>query len=421
MALLNYSSPDLSTDFPLNISTDISPRPIDQPDLFVSQLSKIWKIDSRPAVIPLFTLLILFVILTVFVPIGVLGWVYVRRRKRGRKGSSSSSSNGSSRHEIQYSENPRVDKKETEGARKGAQKKEVVRCLACQSQLQYSMEYRPKERRLLLGIIGCTNLTTPTGVGVPCPIVKIVLNTATVWKPTSQCEVATSKVLSTAVLPKTRNPTFREMFAFSLMPYEIMSTVIHIRVYHFDQIAKNLILGNLEVELKKTPVNNYFGKYYEVQEPLREVSYELEEYGQICVAITYEEKAMELRVNILDAKDLSQPAKTSSLYPMTHVSATLLLGGGKSLTETTAVRKNVINPYFGSLLTFPLKCESVAQFTLKLKLKYHGETGLIKTHGFVIISLNSPHVSGRRHWREVIDRPGEAIGMWHALTCYTST
>ncbi|BHF65707.1 hypothetical protein SprV_0200872000 [Sparganum proliferum] len=205
------------------------------------------------------------------------------------------------------------------------------------------------------------------------------------------------------------------------MPYEIVRTVIYIRVYHSDQIAKNLILGELELELNKMPVNSYFGKYYEFQEPLREVSYELEEYGQLCVAITYEEKTNELRVNILDARDLSQPAKTSSLYPLAHVSATLLLSGGESLTETTAVRKNVINPYFGSLLTFPLKYESVAQFTLKLKLKYHADTGLIKTHGFVIISLNSPHVSGRRHWREVVDRPGEAIGMWHALTCYKPT
>ncbi|VDL94014.1 unnamed protein product [Schistocephalus solidus] len=400
MTLLNHSSTDFFTNLPATMSTDFSSLPSGHPDSFISRLSESWKIDNRPAVIFLFTFLILFVILLVLALIAVVGWVYVRRRKRRR---------GGSIHESLNSENPPI------------YKEEMVRCLACLSQLQYSMEYRLKEKKLLVGIIGCTNLQAPPGVRAPSPFVRILLRTVTVQNPINQHEAEISKVVSTAVLLGTRNPQFREMFAFSLLPTEIRSTVVHLRVYHFDKTNPDLILGGLEVDLKKTPVENYFGKYYEVQEPLLETVYGLEEYGQLCVVIIYEKKAKKLKVHILDAKDLSQPAKTSNIYPKVQVSVTLLVGGRTSLKERTAARKNVADPYFGSLLTFPLKCKNAALFTLKLKLQYFDERGLIKTHGIVIIGPNSPQAPGRRHWRDVDARPEEAIGMWHAFTCYKPT
>ncbi|VDK72120.1 unnamed protein product [Dibothriocephalus latus] len=398
MTLLNQSSPDLFADFLPNISTGSSPTPIDQVNSFTSELPYTGKIDGRPLAILFFIFLIIFVILLVIIPIGVLSWVYVRRRKHGT---------GDSSQVTDYNKNLAISR--------------VSRCLVCESQIQYALEYRLEEESLLLGVIGCRNLAAPPGNGVPSTFVRIWLETVPAQNPMKPRLADIANFVSTAVVSETRNPWFREIFTFSLLPTAISKTVIHMCVYHLHATKAALILGDLEVDLKKTPVGNYFGKYCEVQEPLQKMIYVFKEFGQLCVDINYEKKANVLTVLILDAKDLSEFVKNSHFYPNVQVSVTLLFEGRKSMKEGTAVRRNVANPYFGSLLTFPLMCTNMDLFALEIKLKYYGEMGLTKTHGFVIIGPHSPHTSGRSHWREVAAQPGESFGMWHALTCYKLT
>ncbi|VDN97614.1 unnamed protein product [Rodentolepis nana] len=286
--------------------------------------------------------------------------------------------------------------------------------------LEYSLEYTMKSNELKVGVIQVQDLTAKSASDQLDPYVKVVV---VIDEPVGKAKQKNKQKIpinKTDVKQNCSSASFNEQFNYKI-PYDLLKlTHIRLIVYDYDPNLKDLVIGEVYVNLEDIPMENYVGKTHEIVGYLGSSMGADDEPGQICVVLKSLPQAEELHVNILEARQLALPLYHGR-YPDTLISATLHIGNKKLVNKKTETRSGTNNPYYGNNLIFHVRKDKLAMADLTLSLKYKSHSGLIRTFGKVLLGSTVNEASNQKQWFEMMQNPGRPVAMWHSLNLKVNT
>ncbi|XP_062861893.1 synaptotagmin-10 [Trichomycterus rosablanca] len=264
--------------------------------------------------------------------------------------------------------------------------------------LSFGLSYDYEEQALVVHILKALDLPAKDFTGTSDPYVKMYL------LPDRK------KKFQTRVHRKTLNPTFDEVFHFSVEYDQLCNRKLHFSVYDFDRFTSHDMIGEVVVD-----------NLFELSDLSREAvvwkdilasTTESVDLGEIMYSLCYLPTAGRMTLTVIKCRNLKAMDITGSSDP--YVKVSLICDGRRLKKRKTTTKRNTLNPVYNEAIIFDIPPENVEQVSLSIMVMDYDRVG----HNEVIgVCQTGPDAEGlgRDHWNEMLAYPRKPITHWHAL------
>ncbi|XP_051977009.1 synaptotagmin-10-like isoform X1 [Xyrauchen texanus] len=264
--------------------------------------------------------------------------------------------------------------------------------------LSFALNYDYEEQALVVRILKALDLPAKDFTGTSDPYVKIYLLPER------------KKKFQTRVHRKTLNPTFDEVFYFSVEYSELCNRKLHFSVYDFDRFTSHDMIGEVVVD-------NLFelsdlSREAVVWKDILAATTESVDLGEIMYSLCYLPTAGRMTLTVIKCRNLKAMDITG--YSDPYVKVSLICDGRRLKKRKTTTKKNTLNPVYNEAIIFDIPPENVEQVSLSIMVMDYDRVG----HNEVIgVCRAGPDAEGlgRDHWNEMLAYPRKPITHWHAL------
>ncbi|XP_051546448.1 synaptotagmin-10 isoform X3 [Myxocyprinus asiaticus] len=264
--------------------------------------------------------------------------------------------------------------------------------------LSFALSYDYEEQALVVRILKALDLPAKDFTGTSDPYVKIYLLPER------------KKKFQTRVHRKTLNPTFDEVFYFSVEYSELCNRKLHFSVYDFDRFTSHDMIGEVVVD-------NLFelsdlSREAVVWKDILAATTESVDLGEIMYSLCYLPTAGRMTLTVIKCRNLKAMDITG--YSDPYVKVSLICDGRRLKKRKTTTKKNTLNPVYNEAIIFDIPPENVEQVSLSIMVMDYDRVG----HNEVIgVCRAGPDAEGlgRDHWNEMLAYPRKPITHWHAL------
>jgi len=263
------------------------------------------------------------------------------------------------------------------------------------------LHYVPADQRLNVGVLECARLpVADTLAGSTDPYVKVYISPD--MKPVHQ----------TKCIKKNLNPHFNEHFEFDVDYSKIGSKSLILAVYDYDMLSKDDKVAQLRIPLESVDLTAPSENWHDLGPPGSDSDVQRDEdVGQVCISLRYVPAASQLRVVLIEARNIAQYNITT---PEVYFKLSVFINDKRVTKKKTNLKKDTVNPYFNENFTFSMTPEQARLATLTVVLAEYTTLGKSKSIGWVELGFKST-LTGSAHWQNAMLNQRHAVAQWHSL------
>jgi len=264
-----------------------------------------------------------------------------------------------------------------------------------------SLHYVQQSQQLNVGVMECVNLPVADVLANSSdPYVKVCLSPD--MKPMHQ----------TKCVKSTLNPCFNENFVFDVEYSKIAKKSVLLAVYDYDVFSKDDKIAQLRIPLESIDLSGATEQWHELEAPCDDSDVQHEDdVGQVCISLRYVPAASQLKVVVIEARNIAQYHITTSEV---YFKLSILVNNKRVTKKRTTLKKDTVNPYFNEAFTFSLTPEEARLVTLVVVLAEYTTLGRSKSVGWVELGYKST-LLGSAHWQNAMLNQRHAVAQWHSL------
>ena len=99
-----------------------------------------------------------------------------------------------------------------------------------------------------------------------------------------------------------------------------------------------------------------------------------------------------------------------------YIKVHLMYKGKRKKKWKTAVKRNTLTPVFNEAFQFEISKEmDMSEVFIRLSLMDYDRLSRNDVIGVIILGEKTNHITGRKHWMDMLQSPGQSITQWHSV------
>lgn len=279
--------------------------------------------------------------------------------------------------------------------------------------LQYNLNYIVENNELKVGVVSAEGLPKPlepTTLDTYVTVSLLKIDSKEDPKPVGKIEC-------THVIFQNERPCWRKIFSYKIPENELKNIVIIFELFNYHNVQQNTSIGKLKLQLDDLDESKYAGQVFENfgwLEQGNELSYGL---GEMCIGLAQYPEFNRLDICIYECRNLNLNHRIN-LKKIRGLEVLVQVKYKKKTikSEKTCTRKEMINPYYWTKISFKIEQEDwMTELMILCKLRYIDQFYFRHVLGICVIGPNSLDSTGIKHWDRMIKGPAKMHVLWHII------
>jgi len=273
----------------------------------------------------------------------------------------------------------------------------------------YSLEYDPHSEKLIVQVDRIRNLPGRQQRG------SVSLSSTSSCDPFIRLYLLPDekRYLQSKMKRKTRNPSFKETFMFTMSYHLLTERTLRITVFDVDRFMRQTTIGHALYPLTNLDVTMRKELWTDVEKSSQITS----SSGRLQVGLSYNPHNNRVSVNVIRGQRIGNEENAT---PDSYVKITYSVLNKVHKVKKTHVQKNTADPFYNQTLDFKIDKHGLDLACLNFEV-FQSVSAMVKNDkalgSFVIGGSLCTRGKELAHWADMIQKSQIAVKEWHDLRC----